>query len=51
MQLEMEDDAMSLIRNGYVASTRRGFLGGLFSAIIGRQIVGCVGPELDEFVQ
>jgi hypothetical protein len=34
MQLEMEDDAMSLIRNGYVASTRRGFLGGLFSALI-----------------
>ena len=25
---------MSLIRNGYVVSTRRGFLGGLFSALI-----------------
>ena len=25
---------MSLIRNGYVVSTRRGFLGGLFSALL-----------------
>jgi hypothetical protein len=30
----MEDHAMSLIRNGYVVSTRRGFLGGLFSALL-----------------
>ena len=32
--IEMEDHAMSLIRNGYVVSTRRGFLGGLFSALL-----------------
>src|SRR5438309_5117783 len=31
--IEMEDQAMSLIRNGYAVSTRRGFLGGLFSAL------------------
>jgi hypothetical protein len=30
----MEDQAMSLIRNGYAVSTRRGFLGGLFSALL-----------------
>jgi hypothetical protein len=30
----MEDHAMSLIRNGYAVSTRRGFLGGLFSALL-----------------
>src|SRR6266581_8503393 len=32
--IEMEDQAMSLIRNGYAVSTRRGFLGGLFSALL-----------------
>src|SRR5712664_1459215 len=32
--IEMEDHAMSLIRNGYAVSTRRGFLGGLFSALL-----------------
>jgi hypothetical protein len=32
--IEMEDHAMSLIRNGYVVSTRRGFLGGLFSTLV-----------------
>ncbi len=31
---EMEDHAMSLIRNGYAVSTRRGFLGVLFSALL-----------------
>jgi hypothetical protein len=30
----MEDHAMSLIRNGYAVSTRRGFSGALFSALI-----------------
>jgi hypothetical protein len=30
----MEDHAMSLIRNGYAVSTRRGFLGVLFSALL-----------------
>jgi hypothetical protein len=30
----MEDPAMSLIRNGYAVSTRRGFLGVLFSVIL-----------------
>jgi hypothetical protein len=30
----MEDHAMSLIRNGYAVSTRRGFLGALFSALL-----------------
>jgi hypothetical protein len=30
----MEDHAMPLIRNGYAVSTRRGFLGGLFSALL-----------------
>src|SRR6266496_6532672 len=29
-----EDHAMSLIRNGYAVSTRRGFLGVLFSALL-----------------
>jgi hypothetical protein len=29
-----EDHAMSLIRNGYAVSTRRGFLGALFSALL-----------------
>jgi hypothetical protein len=32
--IEMEDHAMSLIRNGYAVSTRRAFLGGLFSALL-----------------
>src|SRR6266550_6852188 len=32
--IEMEDQAMSLIRNGYAVATRRGFLGGLFSALL-----------------
>ena len=31
---EMEDHAMSLIRNGYAVSTRRGFLVVLFSALL-----------------
>jgi hypothetical protein len=30
----MEDHPMSLIRNGYAVSTRRGFLGGLLSALL-----------------
>jgi hypothetical protein len=30
----MEDHAMSLIRNGYAASTRRGVLGALFSTVL-----------------
>jgi hypothetical protein len=30
----MEDHAMSLIRNGYAVSTRQGFLGALFSALL-----------------
>jgi hypothetical protein len=30
----MEDHAMSLIQNGYAVSTRRGFLGALFSAVL-----------------
>jgi hypothetical protein len=30
----MEDHAMSLIRNGYVVSARRGFLGGFFSTLL-----------------
>src|SRR5205807_1368037 len=30
----MEDHAMSLIRNGYAVSTRRGFLGALFSTLL-----------------
>src|SRR4029450_9627391 len=32
--IEMEDQAMSLIRNGYAVSTRRGFLGGLLSGLL-----------------
>jgi hypothetical protein len=32
--MELEDHAMSLIRNGYALSTRRGFLGVLFSALL-----------------
>src|SRR5260370_1036434 len=31
--VEMEAHAMSLIRNGYVVSTRRGFMAVLFSAL------------------
>jgi hypothetical protein len=31
---EMEEQAMSLIRKGYAMSTRRGFLGALFSALL-----------------
>jgi hypothetical protein len=30
----MKDHAMSLIRDGYAVSTRRGFLGVLFSALL-----------------
>jgi hypothetical protein len=30
----MEDHAMSLVRNAYAVSTRRGFLGALFSALL-----------------
>jgi hypothetical protein len=30
----MEDHAMSVIRNGYAVSTRRGFVGSLFSALL-----------------
>ena len=30
----MEDHAMSLIRSGYAVSTRGGFLGALFSALL-----------------
>jgi len=33
-RIETEDHAMSLIRNGHEVSARRGFLGGLFSALI-----------------
>jgi hypothetical protein len=33
-KIEMEEHAMSLIRNGYAVSTRRGFLGALFSALL-----------------
>jgi len=36
----MEDHAMSLIRNGYVVSTYRGFLGGLFSALLALALFG-----------
>jgi hypothetical protein len=32
--IEVEDHAMSLILNGYAVSTRRGFLGALFSAFL-----------------
>ena len=32
--IEMEDQAMSLIRKGYAVSTRGGFLGALFSALL-----------------
>jgi len=32
--IAMEDHAMSFIRNGYVVSTRGGFLAGLFSALL-----------------
>jgi hypothetical protein len=31
---EMEEQALSLIRKGYAMSTRRGFLGALFSALL-----------------
>ena len=33
-EFEMEGHAMSLIPNGYAVSTRRGFLGVLFSALL-----------------
>jgi len=33
--IEMEDHAMSLVRNGYALSTRREFLWALFSALLG----------------
>jgi hypothetical protein len=36
----MEDHAMSLIRNGYVVSTHRGFLGVLFSALLALAVFG-----------
>jgi hypothetical protein len=36
----MEDHAMSLIRNGHVTSTQRGFLGGLFSALLALTMFG-----------
>jgi hypothetical protein len=36
--VEMEGHAMSLIRNEYVVSTRRGFLGALFSALLARAL-------------
>ena len=36
----MEDHAMSLIRNGYVVSTHRGFLGVLFSALLAPAVFG-----------
>ena len=39
-RIEMEDLAMSLIRNGYVVSTCRGFLGGLFSALLALALFG-----------
>ena len=32
--IEMEDQAMSLIQKGYAVSTRGGFLGALFSALL-----------------
>src|SRR6266404_8903966 len=32
--IEMEDHAMSLIQSGYAVSTRRGFLGVLFPALL-----------------
>jgi hypothetical protein len=32
--VEMEDHAMSVIRNGYAVSTRRGFVGAMFSALL-----------------
>jgi hypothetical protein len=38
--LEMEDHAMSHVRNGYVVSARRGFLGGLFSALLALALFG-----------
>jgi len=36
----MEDHAMSFIRNGYVVSTRRGFLGVLVSALLALAVFG-----------
>jgi len=38
--IEMENDAMSLIRNGYVVSTRRGFPGLWFSALLALALFG-----------
>src|SRR6266480_1998265 len=38
--VEMEDHAMSFIRNGYVVSTRRGFLGVLVSALLALAVFG-----------
>src|SRR5262249_756909 len=45
--IEMEDHAMSLIRNGYAVSTRRGFLGGLFSALLALALfdTGAAAPQ------
>jgi hypothetical protein len=37
---KMEDHAMSFIRNGYVVSPRRGFLGVLFSALLAFTVFG-----------
>jgi hypothetical protein len=39
-RIEMEDHAMSFIRNGYVVSTRRGFLGLWFSALLALALFG-----------
>src|SRR6266702_1306369 len=36
----MEDHSMSLIRNGYAVSTRRGFLGVLFSTLLALALFG-----------
>jgi hypothetical protein len=39
-RIEMEDHAMSFIRNGYVVSTHRGFLGLWFSALLALALFG-----------
>jgi hypothetical protein len=47
----MEDHAMSLIRNGYALSTRRGFLGVLFSALLALALFDPGGATAQEVKQ
>ena len=50
-EFEMEGHAMSLIPNGYAVSTRRGFLGVFFSALLGFSLFdlgACIAQEVKQ---